>query len=111
MREKATSHEMVFAVDRWLCMNVAHVSRYVRSPRVARWKKLLGVLSVAYAIVPFDLIPDVIPVLGWLDDLGFLAVAFAFIAKDMAKVARAQPPVEVSWHKVGSVVDAVPLPR
>ena len=55
-------------------MNVAHVSRYVRSPGVARWKKLLGMLAVVYTILPFDLIPDVIPVLGWLDDIGFLAV-------------------------------------
>lgn len=85
-------------------MNVAHVSRYVRSPGVARWKKLLGVLSVAYAILPFDLIPDVIPVLGWLDDLGFLAVAFAFIAHDMARHAKQVPPADL-------VVDAAPLPR
>lgn len=73
-------------------MNVAHVSRYVRSPRVARWKKLLGVLAVAYAILPFDFIPDFVPVIGWLDDIGFLTVAFAFIASDMARVAKEQPP-------------------
>ena len=85
-------------------MNVAHVSRYVRSPRVARWKKLLGVLAVAYAILPFDFIPDVVPLIGWLDDVGFLAVAFTFIARDMAKVAKEQPPAEV-------VIDAVALPR
>ena len=69
-------------------VNVAHVRRYVRSRSVARWKKLLGVLSVAYAILPFDFIPDVVPVIGWLDDIGFLAVAFAFIARDMAKNAK-----------------------
>jgi uncharacterized membrane protein YkvA (DUF1232 family) len=43
---------------------------------------------VAYAILPFDFIPDVVPVIGWLDDLGFLAIAFAFIARDMAKHAK-----------------------
>lgn len=72
-------------------VNVAHVRRYVRSRSVARWKKLLGVLSVAYAILPFDIIPDVVPVIGWLDDLGFLAIAFAFIARDMAKHAKLPP--------------------
>lgn len=69
-------------------VNVAHVRSYLRSHSVARWKKLLGVLSIAYAIFPFDLIPDVVPVFGWLDDVGFLAVAFAFIARDMAKHAK-----------------------
>lgn len=73
-------------------MNVAHVSRYVRSAKVARWKKLMGVLAVAYAILPFDLIPDFVPVLGWLDDIGFLTVAFGFIARDMARHAKLQPP-------------------
>lgn len=85
-------------------MNVAHVSRYVRSPSVARWKKLLGVLAVAYAVLPFDAIPDMIPVLGWLDDLGFLTVAFGFIARDMARHARQAPPADV-------VIDAVPSAR
>ena len=95
---------MVSAPVRWVGMNVAHVSRYVRSPSVARWKKLLGVLAVAYTVLPFDLIPDMIPLVGWLDDIGFLAVAFAFIARDVARHARLQPPAEL-------VIDAVPLPR
>ena len=29
---------------------------------------LIVVVSIAYVIYPFDLIPDYIPVLGWLDD-------------------------------------------
>lgn len=85
-------------------MNVAHVSRYVRSASVARWKKLLGVLAVLYAVMPIDLIPDVVPVLGWLDDIGFLTVAFGFIARDMAKHAKQVPPADV-------VIDSVPLQR
>ncbi len=86
-------------------MNVTHVGRYVRSPQVARWKKILGVLAVAYAILPFDLIPDVVPIFGWLDDLGVLAVAFGFIARDMAKHAREpRPPSQ-------EIVDVLPPPR
>ncbi|WP_010254009.1 YkvA family protein [Myroides injenensis] len=30
---------------------------------------LVGVLGVLYGISPIDLVPDVIPVVGWLDDL------------------------------------------
>lgn len=63
---------------------------------------MLGVLSVAYAILPFDFVPDVLPIVGWLDDIGFLAVAFGFIARDMARNAK-QPE-----HPVGEAGEQVP---
>jgi uncharacterized membrane protein YkvA (DUF1232 family) len=51
----------------------------VRDPRVPWYAKALAGCVVAYALSPIDLIPDPIPVLGYLDDLvliplGVLAV-------------------------------------
>jgi uncharacterized membrane protein YkvA (DUF1232 family) len=31
---------------------------------------LIVIICVAYTISPIDLIPDVVPVIGWLDDAG-----------------------------------------
>ena len=43
--------------------------------------RLMALAVVAYVISPFDLIPDVIPVLGWLDDLGVLRVGMWLLFK------------------------------
>lgn len=40
-----------------------------RDPRVPWYVKALAVVIVGYALSPIDLIPDFIPVLGYLDDL------------------------------------------
>ena len=40
-----------------------------RDPRVPSAAKLLAGLVAAYALSPIDLIPDFIPVLGYLDDV------------------------------------------
>ncbi len=57
--------------------------RYVRDGRVPLWRKLVGVAAVAYLIWPFDLIPDFIPLIGWLDDAGVLMAAALFLVRDV----------------------------
>lgn len=38
--------------------------------------KLLAVAAIFYIVIPVDFIPDIAPVIGWLDDLGIATVAF-----------------------------------
>ncbi len=40
-----------------------------QDPRVALYARLFAALVVGYAFSPIDLIPDPVPVLGYLDDL------------------------------------------
>ena len=40
-----------------------------RDPRVPWYAKVLAIAVAAYALSPIDLIPDFIPVFGYLDDL------------------------------------------
>jgi uncharacterized membrane protein YkvA (DUF1232 family) len=65
-----------------------------RDPRTPWYAKALGVAVIAYALSPVDLIPDFIPVIGWIDDLlivplGLLAVR-AMIPKDVLAEYRAR---------------------
>ncbi|NVI99770.1 DUF1232 domain-containing protein [Myxococcus sp. AM009] len=59
--------------------------RYVRDPHVALWRKLAGVMAVVYFLSPVDALPDVIPVLGWLDDLGVLSAAAFFMVREVQR--------------------------
>lgn len=49
--------------------------RLVREPAVPVLAKAVPVLAAAYLIWPIDLLPDIFPVLGQLDDLGIVLAA------------------------------------
>lgn len=64
---------------------------YVRDPRVSLWRKLAGVLAVVYFLSPVDVLPDFIPVLGWLDDFGVLSAAALFMAREVQRYRPGSP--------------------
>ena len=53
----------------------------VRDPRTPWAAKLVIAIVVAYALSPIDLIPDFIPVLGYLDDLVLLPLGIFLALK------------------------------
>lgn len=56
--------------------------------------KVLAILTVGYALSPIDLIPDFIPVLGYLDDVIILPVMIALTIKLVPKDVIEQCRVE-----------------
>lgn len=73
-----------------------------RDPRVPWYAKALAAAVAAYALSPIDLIPDAVPVLGYLDDalllpLGILLairlIPPAVMAECQAKAAETARPV------------------
>jgi uncharacterized membrane protein YkvA (DUF1232 family) len=66
-------------------------SRLLRDPRLPRRDKLLVLALLPYLLLPFDLIPDFIPVAGQLDDAVLVAIV-------LRRVLRARPDlVEEHW--------------
>ncbi|MBI3243613.1 MAG: DUF1232 domain-containing protein [Chloroflexi bacterium] len=49
----------------------------MRDPRVPLWLKALPVGSLAYLVMPFDIVTDVIPILGQLDDLAVIFIGLS----------------------------------
>ncbi|MBI2935628.1 MAG: DUF1232 domain-containing protein [Chloroflexi bacterium] len=60
----------------------------VTDPRVPRRVKVLPFLLAGYLAIPIDLIPDFIPVLGYVDDV-------AIILLTLALIIRLTPPVVI----------------
>ncbi len=54
-----------------------------RDPRTPGWLKVLAFFVVAYALSPIDLVPDFIPVLGFVDDVLLLPVLIWFIVRQL----------------------------
>ncbi len=52
-----------------------------RHPSTPWYAKMLVAFIVAYALSPIDLIPDFIPVLGYLDDLILIPIGIALAIK------------------------------
>jgi uncharacterized membrane protein YkvA (DUF1232 family) len=57
------------------------VTRLARDPRVPRRRKLLLLGLVGYLALPFDLVPDFIPVAGQLDDAIIVALVLRHFVK------------------------------
>ena len=76
-----------------------------RDRRVPWYAKLVAGCVVAYALSPIDLIPDFIPVLGYLDDLILLPLGIAL-------AVRLIPPVLLEEHrKAASLMATRPTSR
>jgi uncharacterized membrane protein YkvA (DUF1232 family) len=81
-----------------------------RDPRTPWYARGLAVLIVAYAFSPIDLIPDFIPVLGYLDDLLLVPLGVALLVRlvptDVMADARARASVELAGNRPKSYVAA-----
>jgi uncharacterized membrane protein YkvA (DUF1232 family) len=62
--------------------------RFFRDPNGSKLGKLFVLGTLVYVIMPIDFIPDLAPVIGWLDDLGMMSLAAIYLAR-VAKEYRA----------------------
>jgi uncharacterized membrane protein YkvA (DUF1232 family) len=74
-------------LDRWkqlahsLKIEIQTLSLAYRDARTPWLARFIMVLVIGYALSPIDLIPDFIPVLGYLDDLILLPLGVALALK------------------------------
>jgi uncharacterized membrane protein YkvA (DUF1232 family) len=57
--------------------------RYMNDDRVPWTKKSLVIGALIYFISPIDAIPDFIPIIGYLDDLGVIVALMKYLGKEL----------------------------
>lgn len=82
-----------------LKMNITSLFVLIKYPETPWYSKALGGMAVFYALSPIDLIPDFIPILGYLDD--FIILPFLiFLAVKLTPseiMERARKDAEGIW--------------
>lgn len=69
------------SVGQWL----GRLVRYVFDPRVPTWKKGLILGGLLYLVFPVDLVPDLLPPLGWLDDVAVLWLGLHALTRELLR--------------------------
>jgi uncharacterized membrane protein YkvA (DUF1232 family) len=90
------------ALARFVPDCVVLFQRLLSDPRVSRGRRLLLLALVAYLAMPFDLVPDFIPVAGQLDD----AILVALVLRTVLRAAGADL-VREHWPGPETALDAV----
>ena len=75
--------------------DVVAVYLAARDPRVPWFAKATAVCVAAYALSPIDLIPDFIPILGYLDDLVIVPLGILLVVKLI-------PPAIMAEHRAAA---------
>jgi uncharacterized membrane protein YkvA (DUF1232 family) len=82
---------LLFAKFRKELLLVWSMLRDARTPAAA---KLVAIAAVLYIVSPIDLVPDIVPILGWLDDgvvaLLLFKLAQKFLPEDLLASLKAK---------------------
>lgn len=81
-----------------------------KNPKTPWTAKALIILVIGYALSPIDLIPDFIPIIGFLDDLILLPLgiywAIKLIPKDVIEASRLEAKT-YQWNKKKNLVAGI----
>ena len=81
--------------------NIGIVFIALKHKQTPWYAKTLAALTIGYALSPIDLIPDFIPVIGYLDDIiilpAMIALTIKLIPKDVFEQCKAES--ETLWKE------------
>ena len=113
MAARVTSWLSSASILRTLVAHLRLTVRLLREPGVPLLMKIVPAVAAVYVISPIDAVPDFLPVLGQLDDLGVIVMALETFLKlcparvvDFHRAALAQGRAYSPMPGDGDVIDA-----
>ena len=98
---------------RTLISHVRLTMRLLREPGVPFLAKVFPIMAALYVISPLDFVPDVLPVLGQLDDLSVILIVLEGFSRvcparavDFHRAALAQGRKYSEMPSAGEIIDA-----
>lgn len=83
IREKKTDFGKYLRLGKTWKENVGLLWKTIEAPRIAMLEKTVAIGALFYLLQAFDLIPDALPLVGYIDDFAFLTVASTYCANRM----------------------------
>lgn len=112
MTTRSTIFARIQSAAKELKHNISALYFAFRDPRTPWYGKALALSIIVYALSPIDLIPDFVPVLGYLDDLILLPlgiwIALRIIPPDVMADARQramkEQRIDGPWGLIGAAL-------
>jgi len=86
---------------------INEIFAFLKDTRNGRWQKLAFIAALFYIVFPLDLVPDFIPIFGWLDDVGIGMLASMWLAYETHRYAVNQLTAAASQPQI----QTPPVPR
>ena len=74
-------------------------------PRTPAWVKGVSAAALAYFILPLDMVPDLLPIIGLSDDLTVLSAAIAALSTHITDEHRSKAR---AWLRDEQIIDVTP---
>lgn len=88
-----------------LIRKIGLLPKYLKDPQTLLWKKAMVVLGIVYVVSPFDILPDPVLGLGFVDDAVLITYIISRISGELEKYLPSEISKEFDKGKIIDDVD------